>query len=196
VKVSSLTTASAGGLAVQANDGKSIYYFGGTSTYTIIQKFETETNYTGQLRTILPSPVLYAAGVSNNKGTLFIHDGKYTRNIIEFEEVSETVKIIGDLQFQSASSSVFSTAALLNGQEDGGVWVFAGNDPRPTYPILLFNMVTQTVSIPTGSSTFQFPTLFEMPATVTDGQNGYLIGGLGRAVEKDGSLHPTNGILK
>jgi hypothetical protein len=134
--------------------------------------------------------------VSNNKGTLFIHNGKYTRNIIEFEEASETVKVIADLPFQSDPSAVFATAAIPNGQEDGCVWVFAGNDPKPTNPILMFNMVTKTVSIPAGNSTSQFPTLFEMPATVTDGRNGYLIGGLGRAVETDGSHHPTDGILK
>jgi hypothetical protein len=184
---------SAGGLALQANDGKSIYYFGGIPTYTIIQKFDTETNSISQLRTILPSTVMFAAGVSNKKGAIFIHNG-FTRKIIEFEEATETAKIIADLPFQS--SPVIATAAIPNGNEDGGVWVFAANKPKSTNPILRFNMVTKAVSIPTGNSTSQFPTLFEMPSTVMDGRNGYIIGGLGKAMESDGSYHSTSGILR
>jgi hypothetical protein len=130
--------ASAGGLALQGNDKQSIYYFGGTSTYTIVQKFDTKTNYTSQLRTILPSPVVFAACLSNNNGTPFIHNGKYSRSIIEFGNASETAKNFGDLPFQTGSSSVFATVAISSGQEDGGVWVFAGNNPKPKNPVLLF----------------------------------------------------------
>jgi hypothetical protein len=193
VKVSSLIRASAGGLALRGNDGKSIYYFGGIPTYTIIQKFDTETNYTSQLPAILPSTVMFASGVSNSNGIIFIYNG-FTRKIIEFEEGSETMKIIADLPFQS--SPVIATAAIPNGHEDGGIWIFAANKPRSTNPILWFSMVTKAVSIPTGNSTSQFPTLFETPSTVMDGCNGYIIGGLGKAMESDGSYHRTGGILR
>jgi hypothetical protein len=195
LKVSSLTLASEGGLALQGNDKRSIYYFGGTLTYTIVQKFDTEMNYIKQLPTVLPSPVLFAAGVSNNNGTFFVHNGKYVRNIIEFEEASETGKITGDLPFQSDPSAVFATAAIPSGQ-DGGVWVFAGNNPKPRNPVLLFRMANKTVSIPTENSTSLFPTLYEMPATLTDGKYGYLLGGIGRVAEYDGTYQRTDGILR
>jgi hypothetical protein len=64
-KVSSMMTDSGGGLAVQGSDNKYIYYFGGTSAYTSIQRFDTETFETRQLSAELPSPTLYASGFSN-----------------------------------------------------------------------------------------------------------------------------------
>jgi hypothetical protein len=195
VKVSSLMTESSGGLAVLGNDKKYIYYFGGTGAFTVVQRFNTETSETSPLSTALPSPILFASGMSNNDGTIFIYNGKYTRNIIQFNESSEAATVIADLPFQSDGSAVFaSSAAIPNGKD--GVWIFAGNKQKPTNPILLFNTKTKTVSIPTGSGTSKLPTLFETPATVTDGRDGYLIGGFGRAAERDGSYHPTYGILK
>jgi N-acetylneuraminic acid mutarotase len=195
VKVSSMMTDSGGGLAVQGSDKKYIYYFGGFSAYTLIQRFNTETSETSLLSAELPSRVVYASGLSNKDGTIFIYNG-YTSNIIQFDETSETAKVIADLPFQSDTQAVFSATAIPNGKENGSVWLFAGNNPKPTNPILLFNMVTPTVSIPTGNATFQFPTLYETPATVTDGRDGYVIGGFGRAAERNGSYHPNNGILK
>jgi hypothetical protein len=192
IKVSSLMTTSAGALAVQGNDKKYIYYFGGNNAYTVAQRFNTETNVTTILPTPLPSPILYASGVSKD-GSIFIFNGKYPRTIMQFEEATEKARIIGDLAFQTDPSPVFSAAAIPNG---GSVWLFAGNNPKPTNPILKFNTVDKTVSIPTGNANLPFPTLFENSATVTDGRSGYIIGGIGRAAERDGSYHPTNGILK
>jgi N-acetylneuraminic acid mutarotase len=194
-KVSSMMTDSGEGLAVQGSDNKYIYYFGGTSAYTLIQRFDTETTETRQLSAELPSPIMYASGLSNKDGTIFIYNG-YTRDIIQFEEASETANVIADLPFQSDPQAVFSAAAIPNGKENVSIWLFAGNNPKVTNPILLFNTVTKTVSIPTGNKTSQFPTLYETPATVTDNKDGYIIGGFGRVAERNGSYHPTNGILK
>jgi hypothetical protein len=196
VKVSSMMTDSGGGLAVQGSDSKYIYYFGGTSADFLVQRFNTETSETRLLSAELPSPILHASGLSNKDGSILIYNGRYTRDIIQFEEASETATVIGDLPFQNDESLIFSAAAILSGKENGSVWIFAGNNPKPTNPILLFNTATKTVSIPTGNATSQFPTLYETPATVTNGRDGFIIGGFGRVAESDGSYHPTNGILK
>jgi hypothetical protein len=138
VKVSSMMTDSGGGLAVQGSDSKYIYYFGSTSAFNLIQRFNTETSETILLSTELPYPILHASGWSNKDGSILIYNGRYTRDIIQFEESSETATVIGDLPFQNDQSLVFSVAAIPNGKEDGSVWIFAGNNPKPTYPILLF----------------------------------------------------------
>jgi hypothetical protein len=187
-KVSSLSTDR--GVAVLANDGRSIYYFGGNPNLTTVYKFDSETNLTLRLPTQLPTPVVFAAGVSIN-GTILIFNG-YQRNILEFSETSETAVIIGDLPFQSDNSTVSSTTAIPNSND--GVWLFAGNNPKPTNPVLLFNTANKVVYIPTENLT-SLPTLHYQAASVWEGRQGYLIGGLGRVPEIDGSYHPTNGIL-
>jgi hypothetical protein len=195
VKVSSLITPSGGGRAFQGKDKKSIYYFGGTSTYLNIQKFNTDTNSMVTLPTALPSAVLFGSGVSTNdrSGIIFIFGGN-NRDVMEFDEASETAYVIAALPFQS--SPVLATAAIPNGKEDGGVWIFAGNNPKVANPILLFNTKTKAVSIPAGNSTSQLPPLYEILCAVTDGRSGYIIGGLGRVPGPDGSYHPTNGMLR
>jgi hypothetical protein len=196
-KVSELTTRTYGGLAVPSTDGKSIYYFGGVSNYNIVHKFNSETNYTSRLGTTIPSSILYASGHSMNDGTIHIHNGKYGRNVLEYDEVSEKTKVIADLPFQSGVSVVISNTAISYGK-DGGVWLFAGNNPKPKNPVLHFNTTTKTMSIPGPSANVSsMPTLYEYPAAVTDGRYyGYLIGGIGRVSEKDGYYHPSNGILR
>jgi hypothetical protein len=185
VKVSSLEVASYAGLAFPANDGKSIYHFSGT----VIHKFDYMSNLTVRMPTALPSHVDYAAGVSLN-GTILIFNGRHG-TIMEFNETSETGKVIGELSF--GNSAVASTAAIPNGK--GSVWLFAGNSPKATNPVLLFDMATKVVHIPTANSTSS-PTLYVAPASVTSDSHGYLIGGLGRASESNGSMHPTSGILR
>jgi hypothetical protein len=179
-KVSSLSTDR--GVAVLASDGRSIYYFGGNPNLTTVYKFDSETE--------LPSPVAHAGGVSIN-GTIFIFNGKQ-RNILEFSETSETAVIIGDLPFQSGNSTVSSATAIPNSND--GVWLFSGNNPKPTNPVLLFNTANKVVYIPTENLT-SLPTLHYQPPSVWEGRQGYLIGGLGRVPEIYGSYHPTNGIL-
>jgi hypothetical protein len=143
-----------------------------------------------QLPTALPSPV-GAAGALSINGTIFIFNG-WTRNILEFDQESETATIIGDLPFQTGTSTVSSTTAIPNGQD--GVWLFAGNDPKASNPVLIFNTVNKAVTIPTVNTT-SLPTLYYTPASVWSSRHGYLIGGLGSAQESDGSYHPSNGIL-
>jgi hypothetical protein len=167
-----------------------MYYFGGQPNDRFVHKFNCETNVTVRLTTALPSSIYIPGGVSIN-GTIFIFNGQ-GRNILEFNDKSETVKIIGDLPFQSGTSTVSSITAISNGQD--GVWLFAGNSPKATNPVLLFNTANKAVNIPTANST-SLQTLYYHTASVWDGSHGYLIGGFGRVQESDGSYHPTIGIL-
>jgi hypothetical protein len=111
--VSSFNSMNQGGLALQASDGKSIYYFGGEPNRRRVYKFNSETNLNVELPTVLPSPVFFAGGVANN-GTIFIFNGREGK-VLEFNEISETATIIGDLPFQ-AGTSTYSTTAIPNGQ--------------------------------------------------------------------------------
>jgi hypothetical protein len=190
-KVSSLSVATGGATALAADDGTSIYYFGGTEFGTLVQKFDTLTNLTVQLPTRLPSGLQFAGGVSFN-GTIYIFDGQHG-SILQFNEESETTTIIGHLPFQLGTGIVTSTTVLPFGKDS--VWIFAGNDPKASNPILNFNMTSNSVSIPS-LNTSSLPTLYLLPSGVSDGKFGYLIGGLGRAPESNGSYHPSNGILR
>jgi hypothetical protein len=134
---------------------------------------------------------MFAAGTSAN-GTIIIFNG-IGRNILEFDEATETAKIIGDLPFQNGTSTVESTTAITDGKD--GIWLFGTSNPKPTNPVLHFNMVNRIVSIPPVNRT-ALPTLYSAPAAVWDSGNGYLIGGIGRAPELNGSYHLTNGILR
>jgi hypothetical protein len=156
-----------------------------------VHKFNTETNFTVQLPTALPSPVSQAAGVSTN-GTIFIFNGK-ERNVLEFNTDFEAAKIIGDLPFGNGTSTIHSTTAIPNGQD--GVWIFAGNETKTSNPVLLFNTENKSVYIPTFANSTLLPHLHWNPASVSDGHRGYIIGALGRVPEDYGSYHPTNGIL-
>jgi hypothetical protein len=134
---------------------------------------------------------MFAAGTSAN-GTIIIFNG-IRRNILEFDEATETANITGDLPFQNGTSTLGSTTAIPDGKD--GIWLFGTSDPKPTNPILHFNTVNRTVSIPPVNRT-ALPTLYADTAAVWDSQHGYLIGGIGRAQEANGSFHPTNGILR
>jgi hypothetical protein len=190
-KVSSLSTGTDGGLALLSSDGMSIYYIGGYYSTTLVHKFNIVTNTTMRLPVELPSSVNRAGGVSIN-GSLFIFNGQ-KRNFLEFNEDSETAKIIGDLPFENGTSTVHSTVAIPTGQS--GAWLFAGNYNKPINPILQFNSTNKSVQTPS-MDTASLPTLFAFPAPVWDGRHGYLIGALGYVYESDGSRQPTNGILR
>jgi hypothetical protein len=185
--VSSLQVGTYGGLALIAEDGTTIYYFGGNQKF--VQKFDSLTNSTVRIPTDLPWDVCYSGGVSMS-GTIFLFDG-YRGKVMEFSEETERARIIGDLPFQNGTSTVVSTTAIPDGND--GVWVFSGSYVKPSNPILLFNTTTKEVS---SSANTSLPTLFFRPASVSDGGYGYLIGGLGWARDIDGSTHPSDGILK
>jgi hypothetical protein len=191
-KVSSLNKAKFGGIALQASDRKTIYYFGGDPDQTDVHKFDSSTNVTVRLSEALPSSVRDAGGISID-GEMFLFDGLRGK-ILQFSEESETARVIGELPFcNSSSSKVSSTTVIGNGS--GGVWLFAGNSIKPDNPILLFNTTTKDVSI-LSTNTSSIPTLYVHPASVFDGRDGYLIGGLGRTRENDGSTHPGSGFLR
>jgi hypothetical protein len=130
--LSSLSTATYGGLTIQSSNGEFIYYFGGWYSDTVVHKFNTNTIVTVRLPTALPSRGFYATGVADN-GTIFILNGPQG-NILEFSESSGTAKIIGDLPFKDGASNVYSTTAIPNGQNS--VWLFAGDNPKVTNPVL------------------------------------------------------------
>jgi hypothetical protein len=187
VKVSNLTLAAHGGLALPANDGKSIYYFQGT----VVHKFDYISNLTVRLPTALPSSVLDAGGMSLN-GTIYIFNGGQG-TILEFNETSETGRVIGDLPFRPGTLRVSSTTAIPKGNDS--IWLFAANYPKAMNPILSFDTETKVVYIPSANSTSP-PTLYAVPASAWSNSHGYLIGGLGRVPESNGSYHPENGILR
>jgi hypothetical protein len=114
---------------------------------------------------------------------MFIFNGRQ-RNVLEFKQESETAKSIGKLSFQTGISTVYSTTAILKGQDS--VWLFAGNNHKATNPVLLFNTANEVAYIPTENS-ISLPTLVYCPASVWDGRQGYLIGGFGREKESDKS---------
>jgi hypothetical protein len=190
-KVSSLSSAAGGGLALQSKDGKTIYFFGGYPNHAVVHKFDSFTNVTVRLPIALPSSIFYDDGVSII-GTILLFDGR-GKNILEFSEETETARIIAELSFFHDSSSVATVAALPDNQD--GIWLFAENTGNPTYPILQFNTTTKAVQIP-NVDTASLPTLSYSPATVRDSSHGYLVGGIGRDPEVDGSYHPGNGILR
>jgi hypothetical protein len=190
-KVSSLSSATYGRLALLGKDAKTIFHFGGIADGKAVHKFETLTDTIVRLPKELPVPVMYISGASIN-GTVSIFDGR-SRQIIEFIEESGSSGIIGHLPFQTDASVVASTTAIPDGKD--GVWLFAGNDAKPTNPILQYNTTTKDVNISLPNTT-SLPTLYYVPASVYNGRQGYLIGGLGRVTEGDGSSHPSNGILR
>jgi hypothetical protein len=189
--VSSLTEADYAGLALIAKDGTTIYHFGGWNNIRSVHKFDSLTNSTVRLPTDLPSNLYFSGGVSMT-GSTFLFAGPQLK-VVEFDEETGTARIIGDLPFQNDTSIVESITAIHDGKD--GVWLFAGSWPKPTNPILLFNTTTKDV-YSSSVNTTSLPTLYIAPASVSDGCYGYLIGGLGRAWESDGSTHPSKGILK
>jgi hypothetical protein len=46
------------------------------------------------------------------------------------------------------------------------------------------------------ADTTSLPTLSNVPVSVRDGSHGYIIGGIGRVPEGDGSFHPSNGMVR
>jgi hypothetical protein len=190
-KVSSLSSAAGGGLAIQSKDGKTIYFFGGYPNHAVVHKFDPFTNLTVRLPSEIPASIFYDAGVSIN-GTIFLFDGR-GKNVLEFSEETETARIIADLSFFDGTSSVATVAALPDNQDS--IWLFAENTGMPTYPILQFNRTTKTVQIPNVDTT-SLPTLYYSPVAVKDSSHGYLVGGIGRDPEEDGSFHPGNGMLR
>jgi hypothetical protein len=193
-KYSSLISATNGVLALQGKDKNTIYLFGGTISHGAVHKFDPITNVTVRLPTGLPSSIRYAGGVSIN-GTILIFDGFGSR-ILEFSEETETATIIAELSFDDNDNSPTVSVAALPDDKDS-IWLFAGSSRKPTNPILLFNTTTKTANIPIPTAnTTSMPTLYYRPASVSDGSHGYLIGGIGRTPEEDGSFHPGNGILR
>jgi hypothetical protein len=190
-KVASLSSAASGGLALPGKNGKAIYIFGGYPDYAAVHKFDSITNVTERLSTLLPSPLFYACGVSIN-GTMLLFDGQ-RRTILEFSEENETAGVIAELSFYNGTSTVSCVTALPDNND--GIWLFAGNLEKPTHPILQFNTTTRAVQIPNADTT-SLPTLYCAPGLVRDGSHGYIIGGIGRAPEGDGSIHPGNGMMR
>jgi hypothetical protein len=185
--VSSLSSKNYGAVALQAKDGRTIYFFGGWPYKPAVDKFDSVTNVTVLLSTVLPSTFLNAGGASIN-GTILLFDG-YNGNVLEFSEETELVRIVADLSFNNADP-VSSVTALPDNKD--GIWLFAGNYGKPTYLILQFNTTAKSVHVPNADTT----TLFSNPALVKDCSHGYLIGGIGGYPEEDGIYHPSNGLLR
>jgi hypothetical protein len=192
--MSSPNILSFGGVAVQSEDLESFYYIGGWYTPYAIHKFTPATNITRRLPVFLyPSHVVYSALVSSTaEGTLsFIFNGQ-SRDIIEFDTKTERSKVIGQLDF--TDDVVLSVGGIPDGKES--IWLFSSDYIRPQITVLHFNTTSRLISIPEGNFNASLPRLFVKPAMVFDGLVGYIIGGVGRLRNEDGSLPPTNGILR
>jgi hypothetical protein len=188
-KISSLSSPTRGGLALKDKDGKYIYYFGGTWTSTVIHRFNPETNATVKLSTVLPSDVVNAAGVTTSQSA-FIFNGRY-RKIIEFDLATETVDEIGQRSF--GNDSVVSTASITDSASNR-TWLFSTSWDKFNNPVETFNSETRLTSYP--NHDINVPSLYRKPAAVSAGRYGYIIGGIGRETESDGTKHPSRGILR
>jgi hypothetical protein len=187
--ISSLSVPSEGGLALKGKDSKYIYYFGGFDMKTSIHRFNSETKATVKLGTVLPSTVYYAAGLTTSQSA-FIIDGR-TLKIMEFDLASGSVNIIGNLPFENGT--VISTASITDNSSDR-VWLFPVSWDKLNNPVKIFNSKTRHTANP--HQNVSVPSLSVNPATVSTGRYGYIIGGIGRKSEPDGTKHPSHGILR
>jgi hypothetical protein len=167
--VSSLSSTT--GLAIKAKDSQNIYFFGGEKTRREIHRFNSATNVTIKLRTVLPSDVFYAAGVVLNQST-FIFSGR-GGNILEFNLNSETVKIVADLSFRSGP--VDRTASITDSTSNR-VWLFPGSTERLTHRVIIFNLEIKLIS--NVHKNISIPLLHHTTAPVSTGRHGYIIGGI------------------
>jgi hypothetical protein len=194
-KVSSLQTATYGGIAMQSKDNKSIYYIGGWFTQNFIQRFDIETNLTVQMEERLPTPGYGADSVSLNDGRTLIFDCR-NLSILEFDMESETAKVVADIPFNDPTSYVSSCATIYD-KEENVVWIFLTDYKKLKSPVLKFDTKNKVVMEPEEGLISGLPPLYYMPrAVLATGKSGYLIGGFGKVKENDGTYHPSNGILK
>jgi hypothetical protein len=179
-----------------SSDGKSIYYFGGSKTETFVDQFDPVTNLTIRLPKELPLRVSHAGGVSSNGIAFIFNFNGAWAHVMEFTEDTESARVGADLPFEDyeVDHTVSSIVAIpAEGKDE--VWLFAASTNQLKNPVLLFNVKSRTVSIPSVNTT-SLPTFYEVPASVSDGRYGYIIGGMGRVQETDGSYSPRNGILR
>jgi hypothetical protein len=113
--VSSLSSKNYGAVALQAKDGRTIYFSGLLSNKPAVDQFDSVTNVTVRLSTVLPSTFLIAGGASIN-GTILLFDG-YNENVLEFSEETELVRIVADLSFNNAAP--VSSVTALPDNKDG-----------------------------------------------------------------------------
>jgi hypothetical protein len=177
-----------------SSDGKSIYYFGGSNTETFVDQFDPLTNLTIRLPKELPSRLSHASGISSN-GIAFIFNGVWT-HVMEFTEDTESARVGADLPFEDYEvDHTVSSIVAIPAESKDEVWLFAASTNQLKNPVLLFNVKSRTVSIPSVNMT-SIPIFYEVPASVSDGRYGYIIGGMGRVEETDGSYSSRNGILR
>jgi hypothetical protein len=179
-----------------SSDGKSIYYFGGSNTDKFVDQFDPVTNLTIRLPKELPLRVSHASGVSSNGIAFIFNFNGAWAHVMEFTEDTESARVGADLPFEDfeVDHTVSSIVAIpAEGRDE--VWLFAASTNQLKNPVLLFNVKSRTVSIPSVNMT-SLPTFYEVPASVSDGRYGYIIGGMGRVEETDGSYSPRNGILR
>jgi hypothetical protein len=194
--VSSLSSPSSGGLALRCKDTQFIYYFGGDQSEQAIYRFNPATKSTEKLRTVLPSKVLYAAGVTINH-TAYIFNGP-EGDILEFDCKSETVKIIGNLLF---GPGVVHSSVNISDTASDWVWLFPGFLDKFENHVVMSNTESKITSLP--DYNVSFPTFISEPITVWTGLYGYIIGGIANATKQiseddddNRTTAPTSGILR
>jgi hypothetical protein len=193
-KVSSLDFGSHGGVAFGSPDGRSIYYLGGVDTYYSIYKFDTWSNTTQGLTQSLPTQSALAAGIEY-EGSGYIFDGFVDDFIIKFNLSTETATRNGELP-----QGTYSSIAAIMDTKEKKVWLFRSTSPESTSPESTYSLLEfdlQTNELHSNPTFSPLPHFYIKPATVWDGNYGYIIGGFGEYPGSDGSPPPpTNGILR
>jgi hypothetical protein len=191
-----LSSGTSGGVVFEGKGEDVIYHLGGMYTEQYVFKFDIETTSSEVLASVLPTPLMdgAAAILSDDNRTAFIFNGR-GGNILEFDMITETATVILGGEELPNFGTVNSTSAVRI-REDL-VWLFfAGMEGGLVNPVLEFNTTSKLVSIPENNSNKSFPGLYANPALVSDGRNGYIVGGFGRLEESDGSDFPTDGIVR
>jgi hypothetical protein len=190
--VASLPNGTYGAAALLAQNGQ-IYLFGGNaasgvdsdlSTQAI--RFDPKTNAIYQLA---PLPASVFQGVAIRQWDYIYVFGRSSTTtpgpIIQFDPVSETSQVIGELPGKLGS------VAAMHDRAHERAFLFAGSADQ--FPLMHFELDSETLTTLVQNS---LPELQGKPAVVYDGKYGYIIGGYGIDREDDGTMFPSGGILR
>jgi glutamine cyclotransferase len=125
---------------MKSRDSQSIYYFCGKRDRSI-HRFDPVTKVTVKLSTVLPSDVIFAAGVTTLQSAFIFdaHGGK----VLEFDLEAETVRIIRKLSF--GDERVFTTVSVTD-ITSNRVWIFGTTRTGLTNEVKIFNTRSKLIS--------------------------------------------------
>jgi hypothetical protein len=165
------------GLYMGLMGSASLYIIPALCSRRSVQKFDPLIDCTVTLPTQLLSDLYYAGGVSMS-GTIFLFNGR-ERNIREFSKETGLARIIGDLPFPKFPFVFGYLPETIESPRTPSFCLIRRPRVSRVHRRMRLRCRRCSTSLP-----------------VSDGRNGYLIGGLGRAKEIGGCTHPSNGILR